>query len=83
MCKLVKQNVLDQICLAESKGTNACLLMLQEHFPQKLLLLEVLIIAVSTVSCSMHFLSRYIVGEVRFQFGKVFNLTEVKKVQKK
>ena len=31
----------------------------------------------------MHFLSRYIVGEVRLQFGKVFNLTEVKKVEKK
>ena len=50
-------------------------------FHKKLLLL--LIIAVSTASCSMHFLSRYIVGEVRLQFGKVSNLTEVKKVEKK
>ena len=46
-------------------------------------LLEVLIIVVSSASCCMHFLSRYIVGEVRLQFGKVFNLTEVKKVEKK
>ena len=59
--------------------------MLQEHFPKKLLLLleNLLIIAVSTASCCMHFLSRYIVGEVRLQFGKVSNLTEVKKVEKK